>query len=164
MPDWVTNVSLILSIVVSIFGLCGFSVYINERVKHRANKKNIKEDEKEAEFKKIEEMEYRKLLKEVVVEEVSPLINSVDDIKKDIEKLKHGVQASNRADLEVLVEKADTQGYLSKYEKDRFEQLYMAYHALGKNGVMDASRKRILNLPEHPLIDKKQCELIEIKK
>lgn len=164
MPDWVANVSLILSIVVSIFGLCGFSVYINERVKHRANKKNIKEDEKEAEFKKIEEMEYRKLLKEVVVEEVSPLINSVDDIKKDIEKLKHGVQASNRADLEVLVEKSDTQGYLSKYEKDRFEQLYMAYHTLGKNGVMDASRKRILNLPEHPVNNEKQNELIVIKK
>lgn len=164
MPDWVANVSLILSIVVSIFGLCGFSVYINERVKHRANKKNIKEDEKEAEFKKIEEMEYRKLLKEVVVEEVSPLINSVDDIKKDIEKLKHGVQASNRADLEVLVEKADTQGYLSKYEKDRFEQLYMAYHTLGKNGVMDASRKRVLNLPEHPVNNEKQNELIVIKK
>lgn len=164
MPDWVANVSLILSIVVSIFGLCGFSVYINERVKHRANKKNIKEDEKEAEFKKIEEMEYRKILKEVVVEEVSPLINSVDDIKKDIEKLKHGVQASNRADLEVLVEKADTQGYLSKYEKDRFEQLYMAYHTLGKNGVMDASRKRILNLPEHPVNNEKQNELIVIKK
>lgn len=164
MPDWVANVSLILSIVVSIFGLCGFSVYINERVKHRASKKNIKEDEKEAEFKKIEEMEYRKLLKEVVVKEVSPLINSVDDIKKDIEKLKHGVQASNRADLESLVEKADTQGYLSKYEKERFEQLYTAYHTLGKNGVMDASRKRVLNLPEHPVNNEKQNELIVIKK
>ena len=38
---------------------------------------------------------------------------------------------------------------ISAENKQRFENTYNSYHALGKNGVMDAKRDKILAMPEH---------------
>lgn len=149
MPEWMTIISTICSLVAAVFGICGISVYINERAKYKAGKKNKQEDTQELEAKKIRDAEIKKMMVEAVDEEVSPLTSSIQDLKKDMEKIKKGVQASNRADLEDLVAKADNQGWLSLYDKARFNQLYEAYHNLGKNGVMDASKDRVFSLPDH---------------
>lgn len=37
--------------------------------------------------------------------------------------------------------------YASLDEKDDFEECYIQYHANGGNGVMDALREKVLNLP-----------------
>lgn len=41
-------------------------------------------------------------------------------------------------------------GYCPTDEKADFENLYQSYHQLGKNGVMDANREKLLALPEAP--------------
>lgn len=152
---WYEVIVMILGIVGSIFGIFGVSAYINERAKHKASKKNKKEDEEEKrkleEQKRLEQMrheEYKAELKAIIGEAVAPLVSDLDLIKADLKLVKGGVQVTCRTDLEELADKAEKQGFLSAYDKDRFEITYQKYHALGQNGVMDAKRDRILKLPE----------------
>lgn len=94
-------------------------------------------------------------------QKLKPLEASMKDIKTDIEKVKvdlekvkKGVQVGNRTDLEQIADKAEKQGFCSAYDKQRFEATYQAYHALGKNGVMDAKRDKVLAMPESKPVKK----------
>lgn len=162
MSDWLTILISCLTAVSTIFGLFGVSVYVNERVKHKATKKNAEEDAKEAEAQRQKNEHYGKMIVDAVGEKIAPIEVELKGVKDDLVKLKAGVQASNRADLQALVDKADQQGWLSPYDKERFCQLYQAYHNLGKNGVMDAHRARVLALPDVPPKEPKY-NLIETK-
>ena len=154
--QWYDVIVLVLGIIGSVFGILGISAYISERAKHRAQKVNEKEDENEAkkleEEKKLEEMkheEYKAELKLIINNAIAPIIRDLESIRDDMVLVKTGVQVNCRSDLEDLADKADKQGYMSAYDKQRFENTYRSYHALGKNGVMDAKRDRILAMPEH---------------
>lgn len=151
MPEWLTILASILGALVSAGTICGFTAYINKRATHKADKKNKKEDAQEEEARKAKEEYYGRMIVEAVGKKIEPIEQELLDVKDDLKKLKAGVQASNRADLQALVDKADNQGWLSPYDKERFCQLYQAYHNLGKNGVMDAHRARILALPDIPI-------------
>lgn len=150
MPEWLTVTSVAVGILVSVCGLCGISIYVNERVKHKAARKNNKEDKEQKMIEDSKSSYYGKMIVDAVGKKIEPIEKELLDIKEDLNKVKAGVQASNRADLQTLVDKADQQGWLSPYDKERFCQLYQAYHNLGKNGVMDAHRARILSLPDIP--------------
>ena len=39
------------------------------------------------------------------------------------------------------------QGYISEEEMEDWENQYQAYHSLGKNGVLDSRREKLLSLP-----------------
>lgn len=154
--QWYEIIVLILGMLGNVFGILGISAYISERAKHRAQKLNKKEDESEAkkleEERKLEEMkreEYKAELKLIINNAIAPIIRDLESIRDDMVLVKTGVQVNCRSDLEDLADKADKQGYMSAYDKQRFENTYNSYHALGKNGVMDAKRDRILALPEH---------------
>lgn len=166
--QWYEIIVLVLGIAGSIFGIFGISAYINERMKHKADKVNKKEDEAEAkkleEQRKLEEMkhqEYISELKMVIGEALLPITSELNEIKEDLGKVKKGVQVTCRNDLEELADKADKQGYLTRYDKDRFENAYLAYHNLGRNGVMDATYTRIMNMNETKPV--KKTRLVEKK-
>lgn len=174
MPTWLTIVIAIFGLLSTLFGIFGISAYINERLKHKAKKQNDKEDAEEAkkleEQRKLEEMrhaEYITELKVIIGEALIPIAKELTDIKSDLGLVKGGVQVTCRTDLEELADKADKQGFLSAYDKDRFEVTYQKYHALGQNGVMDAKRDRALALPESkPVVRKpktKRVLLVENK-
>ena len=150
MPEWLQTTAAAISIITGLFGLCGISIYVNERVKHRASKKNEQEDKEQEAIEQAKNEYYKQILIETISEKIDPIENELSEVRNDIKKLKAGVQASNRADLEVLVDKAENQQWLSQYDKHRFYQLYQAYHNLGKNGVMDASKDKVLALPDVP--------------
>ena len=150
MPEWLQITAAAISIIASLFGLCGISIYINERVKHRASKKNEQEDKEQEAIENAKNEHYKQILIQAISDKIDPLENELYEVRDDIKKLKAGVQASNRADLQVLVDKAEDQKWLSQYDKHRFYQLYQAYHNLGKNGVMDAYKEKILALPDVP--------------
>lgn len=150
MPEWLQITATAISIIASLFGLCGISIYINERVKHKANKKNEQEDEEQKAIEQAKNEHYKQIIVQAISEKIDPLENELSEVKEDLKKLKAGVQASNRADLQVLVDKAENQNWLSAYDKHRFYQLYQAYHNLGKNGVMDAYKDKVLALPDVP--------------
>lgn len=170
MPDWLAIMIAVLGAISTAFGLVGVSAYINERVKHRASKKNQQEDSEEAkkleEQKKLEAMkheEYKAELKTIIAEALAPLNAELIEIKTDLGYVKKGVQVTCRNDLEELADKADKQNWLSRYDKDRFDSAYNAYHNLGKNGVMDATYRHVMELPESKPVTKKKKVLNESK-
>jgi len=163
MPVWLQILVAIFGLVGTIFGIFGVSAYISERAKHRASKKNKAEDDAEAkkleEQKKLEQMkheEYKSELKSIIGEAVLPIASKLELIEQELIKVKRGVQVSNRTDLEEMAEKADRQKFISAYDKQRFESTYQSYHDLGQNGVMDATRTRILAMPESKPVTKRK--------
>lgn len=169
--QWYEVLVLVLGIVGSIFGIFGIGAYINERAKHKASRKNKKEDEKEAkkieEQKRLEQMkheEYKAELTSIIRTEFAPIASKLEFIEQELAKVKRGVQVGNRTDLEEMAEKADKQKFMSAYDKQRFEATYQAYHDLGKNGVMDATRNRILAMSESKPVSTKRKTTTKSKK
>ncbi len=155
MPVWLSIIIAVVTAIIGIFGGVGLSAYLQKRMSHKAERKNKREDEAELrkleEQKRLEQMkheEYKSELKSIIGEAVLPIANKLELIEQELIKVKKGVQVSNRTDLEEMAEKADHQKFMSAYDKQRFEATYQAYHDLGKNGVMDATRNRILAMPE----------------
>lgn len=64
--------------------------------------------------------------------------------------LKKGTQASLRNSLVQLWEKYSELGYAPVWVRDDFENMYVQYHNLGANGVIDDLREKFLALPTEP--------------
>lgn len=137
LPLWLEILIASIGLLGTILGILGITTYISERMKHKAEKQNKKEDE-------IEELKYNGYLNEL-----KTIINeAVDPIKEDLSAVKKGTQATCRNDLEEMYAIAEKSGYCSNEDKQKFEATYQAYHGLGKNGVMDAKREKLLTMPE----------------
>lgn len=165
MPVWLSIIIAVVGAIIGIFGGVGLSAYLQKRMSHKAEKKNQKEDEAEAEKlakeKKLEAMkheEYKAELKLIINDAIAPIIRDLESIKTDLALVKTGVQVTCRSDLEDLADKAERQKFMSAYDKQRFENTYKSYHALGENGVMDAKRDRILAMPEYKPENKKKSK------
>lgn len=50
----------------------------------------------------------------------------------------------------------DKQHYVDLDDREDWEYMYQQYHALGKNGVMDDTRKKLLALPTEPPKEEKK--------
>ena len=61
--------------------------------------------------------------------------------------LEHGVQAMLRDRLRYLYKCYEKQGYVDLDDREDWEHMYVQYHTLGKNGVMDDVRAKLLALP-----------------
>jgi hypothetical protein len=76
------------------------------------------------------------------------------DEKRDREAERERQKATNKIILRILLrtlaEKYCKRGYATLAEKDDFEEGYLAYHDNGGNGVMDASREDVIDLPSEP--------------
>lgn len=63
--------------------------------------------------------------------------------------LKQGLQALLRDRMVELYQTAKDRGYTSLQEKANLDNLYINYHALGLNGVMDAVHEEYMNMEVH---------------
>lgn len=61
--------------------------------------------------------------------------------------IKHGVQALLRDRLIQGYRYFEEKGYADIDDRNNLENVYIQYHALGQNGVMDDLRKKFLALP-----------------
>ena len=67
------------------------------------------------------------------------------------------LQALLRSELYEIYETWVPKKYAPTWAKENFENLYVRYHSLGKNGVMDEKREVFLALPDtKPFKEKKQ--------
>lgn len=64
--------------------------------------------------------------------------------------MKKGIQSLLKNDLKVRYDYWIEEGYSPEDAKDDLEDEYKIYHALGKNGVMDSRREKVLRLPNTP--------------
>lgn len=65
---------------------------------------------------------------------------------KSTNAIKLGMQALLRDRLYKIYDKCTAKGYATLYERENFENLYLQYHSLGSNGVMDDIRTKFLAL------------------
>lgn len=68
----------------------------------------------------------------------------------DNAELKKGVQALLRAQMIKDYNEYSAKGYSPIYAKENFENMYMSYHTLGGNGVMQELYANFLELPTEP--------------
>lgn len=72
-----------------------------------------------------------------------------NEVKREDDTLKRGVQALLRHELYELYDEYYTRkGYAPLDIKNDFENIYMCYHNLGRNGVMDGLHQRFMTLPD----------------
>lgn len=65
---------------------------------------------------------------------------------KKIDILMNAQQKQMRRELTIDFRKYIEQGYIEDDDLDMWEASYQAYHALGKNGIMDERRQRLIAL------------------
>lgn len=70
--------------------------------------------------------------------------------------IKHGVQALLRDRLIQGYHYFSVKGYADIDERSNLENVYIQYHALGQNGVMDDLRTKFLALPLSPSTEKEE--------
>lgn len=82
-----------------------------------------------------------------------------EEVTKKDEVLKRGVQALLRHELYELYDiYYKGEKYAPLDVKNDFENIYLSYHNLGKNGVMDGMHERFMSLPEEPKTKKQLRE------
>lgn len=69
---------------------------------------------------------------------------------KQIKGVRLGVQALLRAQMISDYNKWEEKGYAPIYARQNFENCWLQYHSMGKNGVMDDLHSRFLELPTEP--------------
>lgn len=140
----------VLSIILSILSLLGLgtvaSMFWKDFRDRRAQKSQV--------FKDAKKKEQQDMIREVITEENTSIKKDIEDLQKAIKALKDtdytqrkGIQAILRDRLYSLSNKYLKAGSIDKDGLENFENIYQQYHALGKNGVMDALRDKVLDLP-----------------
>lgn len=155
MPVWLQIIIAVVGAVGTICGILGISAYVQERQKHKAQRKNKSEDDEEArkveeqkELEKIRHDAYIEELKSVIGEAVSPLSCKLDAIEDDLCLVKNGLQKDLYVDLTHIYNEYKAKGYATLAEKRDYDSLYWAYHNLGKNGVADSMHEYVMGMDE----------------
>lgn len=73
-----------------------------------------------------------------------------DEMERRDEITRRALQSLLRHELYELYETYSALGYAPIDVKVDFDNLYQNYHNLGKNGVMDATHERFMQLPDTP--------------
>ena len=71
-------------------------------------------------------------------------------VRGQVNGIRKGVQALLRAQLISDWNYYSEKGYAPIYARENFENVYIQYHSLGANGVMDDIRNKFLALPDRP--------------
>lgn len=129
MPVWLQIISVIAGIVGTLLGIFGISAYINERMKHKATRKNQEEDE-------IAELKHQKHLEElraIIREENKDIKDDISSIKDNLALNTKGTVTILRNDMKKSLDYCKKQGYVSRSDKINWNELYSTYGELGGN-------------------------------
>lgn len=134
--------------VTTIIGLVINSLW-NKRIKEKEELANLREQKRQQEENKRCEVvkqaihEENQAMEGRLGEKIERIDNDLDLMKKTMQK---DVRRSLRQDGNAFVKR----GYASDLEKTEFDELYWAYHNLGKNGVVDTLHEQVMKLPTEP--------------
>lgn len=71
-------------------------------------------------------------------------------LTKKINILMKAQQAQMRTQLLEQYHRYEAQGWISEEDLEDWENQYQGYHSLGKNGIMDARREKLIAMPNVP--------------
>ena len=117
----IKNTVTIIGCIISILSLLGLGTLTSMFWKDKIERKK----QESAENVALREEKRKQQMMEVVTESINaalsenlkPLETAIRDIQSDLDKVKKGVQVSNRNDLEEIADKAMDNGYCSLYDK-----------------------------------------------
>ena len=79
---------------------------------------------------------------------LSSFVTYVVARRKEDQAIRKGLQALLRHNMSRSYHDYKEQGYATEEEKREFENMYVQYHELGKNGVMTAMYQSVLSMKE----------------
>lgn len=148
----------ILTLVITTAITVAVTILVTALVNHFLNrpKERKKREEEERQIREQRQTEVKALtvnlqtLKDCLEQfkqEDEAHIKALTDLNSSIAILKSGMQDILKHDLKNRYDYWLDRGYASADIKEDIEHTYNIYHNLGANGVMNASRKKFLNLP-----------------
>ena len=106
---------------------------------------------KAIEAKKIKDKkELQENIKEVMRPAMQSLESKLGSLEQDMGLIKKAQQSNIRIELRDRYNDWIKKGYAPSNIREDLENLYQAYHNLGKNGIMDNLREIFLELPLEP--------------
>lgn len=148
---WLVGVA-VDAIVGTVIGIVVHHYY-NKRQKEKAELEALREEKRAAQEEKrcsvTKEAVHAEMMdmKVELKSDIKPLQEDLDLMKKTMQK---DVRRSLRQDGKMYIDRQ----YASQQEKTEFDELYWAYHNLGKNGVVDRLHDEVMGLPDEPKGDK----------
>jgi len=161
MPVWVAIIIAVVGALVGVAGGVGITAYLSERLKHKAQRKNDKEDKAYAE---LEEAKDKKTLEQITIAVeavIAPLIKDTSEIKADLALNTKGTVTILRNDMKKSLDYCKRQGYASSSDRANWHELYNTYGELGGNHFkefVDAWKAELDALPTAPVEKKKLNE------
>ena len=148
--EWIIAVVVLVgeTIITTIVGLI-IGTWWNKKQKEKEELVRLREQERvnadNARCKKMEDTIHEEMdtMKIEFKKDLQPISEDMDLMKRTMQK---DVRRSLRQDGKMYCDR----GYASQQEKTEFDELYWAYHNLGKNGVVDNLHDRVMNLPDEP--------------
>lgn len=139
MNEWIIGIIAVVGevVVTTITGLIVQHLW-KKRVKEKEELEALREKERVA-----AEQNRCELVKQSIHDELKPL-------REDVDLMKHSMQKDIRRSLRQDAQFYRNRGYATHQEKTEFDELYWAYHNLGKNGVVDHDHDEVMSLPEEP--------------
>ena len=94
-------------------------------------------------------------------ESVTKINTFIDEVKDDLHDkferdkieqhlMKEAITAVTRNDLTAIYNRAIEKGYISDYDRENFEKMYMAYTDLGGNSYIHEIHDQVLKMPRKP--------------
>ena len=167
MDGWITGiiVAAIQTIVTTIIGLVINSKW-NKQKKEKIEFEQLKEERRIQE--EVDRVEAVKLAVQQEIEKLDEKVSNefnqlrsdfnaeIKPINDDLSTLKTAMQKDIRRSIRQDGKLLSDRGWASQQEKTEFDELYWAYHNLGRNGVVDALHDQVMHLPEKRPYQNKQ--------
>ena len=150
MPVWLTIVISVAAALVGLAGGVGITAYMSERMKHKAIRKNLKEDRELEEIANARQAQNLRQITSAVEAVVAPLIRDTAEIKDNLALNTKGTVTLLRNDMKKSLDYCKRQGYASSSDKANWHELYNTYTELGGNHFkefVDAWKRELDELP-----------------
>lgn len=170
MPLWLQIVIAVVGLLGTILGIVGFTAFINERMKHKAQRLNAKEDKEMEEIEQLKHQKYMSDLRAIIREEneasVAPLREKLTQLDAQMELVASGTLDTLRDRVLSIYYKCMEKGYHTQYDYENIEHMHKDYLNLGGNSFVADCVKKIKALPseEEFKLKKKQSRKPKAKK
>ncbi len=170
MPLWLQIVIAVVGLLGTILGIVGFTAFINERMKHKAQRLNAKEDKEMEEIEQLKHQKYMSDLRAIIREEneasVAPLRDKLAQVDDKLELVADGTLDTLRDRVLSIYYKCMEKGYHTQYDYENIEHMHKDYLNLGGNSFVADCVKKIKALPseEEFKLKKKQSRKPRAKK
>ena len=151
MPVWLQIVIAVFGLIGTTFGIVGFTAYINERMKHKAQLKNKKEDKEAQEIEDLRHQKYMTELRAIIKEEneqsIAPLRNELTTIGNKVNLVADGTVDMLRERILSTYYKCLEKGYRTQYDSENIDHMHKDYAGLGGNSFIADCVREIKALP-----------------